>query len=33
MSQDMSSIKDLRMVVWSHSTFSDLWPMFFGQLK
>ena len=33
MSQDMSSIKDLRMVVWSHSTYSDLWPMFFGQLK
>ena len=33
MNQDMSSIEDLRMVVWSHSTYSDLWPMFFGQLK
>tara|TARA_R110000803_G_scaffold207155_2_gene274900 strand:+ start:2805 stop:3560 length:756 start_codon:yes stop_codon:yes gene_type:complete len=33
MNQTKAGIKDLRMVVWSHSTYSDLWKMFFGQLE
>jgi len=26
-------MKDLKLVVWTHPSYSDLWPMFFGQLK
>ena len=33
MSKEKNGIEDLRMVVWSHSTYSDLWEMFFGQLE
>ena len=33
MSQDKVGIDNLRMVVWSHSTYADLWEMFFGQLE
>lgn len=33
MSKEKNGIDDLRMVIWSHSTYSDLWEMFFGQLE
>tara|TARA_R110000803_G_scaffold29076_2_gene66662 strand:- start:153 stop:911 length:759 start_codon:yes stop_codon:yes gene_type:complete len=33
MNQEKTEIEDLRMIVWSHSTYSDLWEMFFGQLE
>jgi len=33
MNQEKTEIEDLRMVVWSHSTYSDIWEMFFGQLE
>ena len=33
MNQEKIGIEDLRMVIWSHSTYSDLWEMFFGELE
>lgn len=33
MNHDTTNIENLRMVVWSHSTYADLWEMFFGQLE
>jgi hypothetical protein len=29
----MKKIQDLTVVVWSHSTYSDVWKMFFGQIQ
>tara|TARA_R110000851_G_scaffold34190_1_gene90982 strand:- start:800 stop:1537 length:738 start_codon:yes stop_codon:yes gene_type:complete len=26
-------MKDVRLTTWSHSSYSDIWPMYFGQLK
>ena len=26
-------IKDLAITTWSHSSYSDIWPMYYGQFK
>jgi len=26
-------MKDLKLLIWTHPSYNDIWPMFFGQLK